>query len=75
MHNLNRVKISPKIVGYSCNFQKTAQCKQSPIGRKFAKSGHPVNDLILLKNDCQRFRQIVQLALKSRVALLQPEKQ
>jgi hypothetical protein len=27
---------------YFCNFQTTAQSKQSPIGRKFAQSGHPV---------------------------------
>jgi hypothetical protein len=33
-------KSSPEIVGYFCNFQKTAQCKHSPIGRKFAQSGH-----------------------------------
>jgi hypothetical protein len=26
---------------YVYNSQKTAQSKQSPIGRKFAKSGHP----------------------------------
>jgi hypothetical protein len=28
-------------VGDLCNFQQTAQSKQSPIGRKFAESGHP----------------------------------
>jgi hypothetical protein len=28
-------------VGYFYNFQKIAQSKQSPIGRKFAQSGHP----------------------------------
>jgi hypothetical protein len=28
---------------YYCNFQKTAQSKHSPIGRKFAQSGHPVH--------------------------------
>jgi hypothetical protein len=26
---------------YLCNFLTTAQSKQSPIGRKFAQSGHP----------------------------------
>jgi hypothetical protein len=25
-------------------FQKTAQSKQSPVGRKFAQSGHPAQD-------------------------------
>jgi hypothetical protein len=28
--------------GYLCNFQETAQSKQSPIGRKFAQSGTDV---------------------------------
>jgi hypothetical protein len=32
-------------MGYFCNFQKTAQSKQSPIGRKFAQSGHPMGTL------------------------------
>jgi hypothetical protein len=26
---------------YFCDFRKIVQCKQSPIGRKFAQSGHP----------------------------------
>jgi hypothetical protein len=34
-------KKCPKIVGYFCHFSKTAQIKQSPIGRKLAQSGHP----------------------------------
>jgi hypothetical protein len=33
-------------VGYFCDFQKTAQSKQSPNGRKFAPSGHPVHHLV-----------------------------
>jgi hypothetical protein len=33
-------KCIPKKRGYFCNFQKTAQRKQSPIRRKFAPSGH-----------------------------------
>jgi hypothetical protein len=28
-------------VGYYCKFLKTASNKQSPIGQKFAESGHP----------------------------------
>jgi hypothetical protein len=32
----------PKILGYFCNLKKTAQSKQSHIGRKYAQSGHPV---------------------------------
>jgi hypothetical protein len=28
-------------LGFFCNFLKTGQSKQSPIGRKFAQSGHP----------------------------------
>jgi hypothetical protein len=31
-------------MGYFCNFQNTTQSKQSPKGRKFAQSGHPVRD-------------------------------
>jgi hypothetical protein len=31
-------------LGYLCNFQETAQSKQSPIGRKFTQSGHPGGD-------------------------------
>jgi hypothetical protein len=30
-------------MGYICNFQKTAQRKQSPIVRKLAQSGHPAS--------------------------------
>jgi hypothetical protein len=29
------------MLGYFYNFYKSAQDKRSPIGRKFAKSGHP----------------------------------
>jgi hypothetical protein len=28
-------------LGYFCNFRKTAQSQQSPVGRKSAQSGHP----------------------------------
>jgi hypothetical protein len=28
---------------YICNFHKTAQSKQSSIGRKFAQYGHPAS--------------------------------
>jgi uncharacterized cysteine cluster protein YcgN (CxxCxxCC family) len=31
-----------------CNFQKTAQRKQSPNWRKFAQSGHPVRGYYIL---------------------------
>jgi hypothetical protein len=41
LHNLNRVKKLSQNVGCFGNFQKTAQSKQSPKGRKFAQSGHP----------------------------------
>jgi hypothetical protein len=40
MHNFNCGKEQPKNVVYFFNFQKTAQSKQSPNGRKLAQSGH-----------------------------------
>jgi hypothetical protein len=40
-HKCNREIKQPKNVGYLCNFQLTAQSKQSDIGRKIAPSGHP----------------------------------
>jgi hypothetical protein len=36
-------KSSPKMWGNFRNYRKTAQSKQSPIGLKFAQSGHPGN--------------------------------
>jgi hypothetical protein len=41
IHYLNSGRKWPKNVGHFCNFQKTAQSKQSPNRRKFAQSGHP----------------------------------
>jgi hypothetical protein len=38
------IKLHKINVGYFCNFNKTAQNKKSPIGRKFAQSGHPDNE-------------------------------
>jgi hypothetical protein len=35
-----------------CNFQKTDQRKQSPNGRKFAQSGHPVDDFLIFWLKC-----------------------
>jgi hypothetical protein len=35
------LKKSPKFWATSAIFKNTVQCKQSPIGRKFAQSGHP----------------------------------
>jgi hypothetical protein len=44
----------PKIWDSSvCSFQKTAQSKQSPIGRTFTQSGHPGNHQ---EFDCARGR-------------------
>jgi hypothetical protein len=37
-------------VGHFCNIQETAQSKQSPIGLKFAQSGHPARDIQLFPN-------------------------
>jgi hypothetical protein len=37
-------KKSKNVSAASEIFKKTSQSKQSPIGRKFAKSGHPVCD-------------------------------
>jgi hypothetical protein len=36
-----RGKSGTKMWATAAIFKKTAQRKQSPIGRKFAKSGHP----------------------------------
>jgi hypothetical protein len=33
-------KVAPKMWA-TCSIKKTAQSKQSPIGRKFGQSGHP----------------------------------
>jgi hypothetical protein len=41
MHIFNSWVKWLKTVGYFSNFHVTAQCKQSPIGRKIAQSGHP----------------------------------
>jgi hypothetical protein len=38
-------------VGYFCNFQKFAQSKPSPIGRKIAQSGHPAGNLASITQD------------------------
>jgi hypothetical protein len=44
IHNLHRGKSCPKC-GMILEFsKKPAQSKQSPNGRKFAQSGHPVLD-------------------------------
>jgi hypothetical protein len=43
IHNGNLGKKWHKNVDYFCNFQKTAQSKHSPIGRKFSQSGHTVS--------------------------------
>jgi hypothetical protein len=40
MHNLYFGKKWPKTGGYFCHFFKSTLSKQSPIGRKFAQSGH-----------------------------------
>jgi hypothetical protein len=42
MHNLKSGEKKPRDVGRFWNFQKkTSKNQQSPIGRKFAQSGHP----------------------------------
>jgi hypothetical protein len=45
MNNLNFGKSSPKMCATFVFFEKTAQSKPSPIGRKFTQSGHTGNDL------------------------------
>jgi hypothetical protein len=47
MHSFNRGKKWTKTVGYFCNFQKTAQRKQSPIGRKFCAGPSPYLHIIV----------------------------
>jgi hypothetical protein len=41
-----------KNVVYFCNFQKMPKSKQSPLGRKFAQSGHPGCDFFWLATPC-----------------------
>jgi hypothetical protein len=42
LNNIHLGKKKAKILGYFCNFYETAQSNRSPVGRKFAQSGHPV---------------------------------
>jgi hypothetical protein len=51
MHKLYRAIKWPKNVGYFRNFNITAKSKQSPIGRKFAQSGHPGQQFQLMRNN------------------------
>jgi hypothetical protein len=45
MHNLNSLKISPKLRAIFIIFKAIAQSCQSFIGRKIAQSGHPADEL------------------------------
>jgi hypothetical protein len=46
-------------------FQKTAQRKQSPIGRKFAQSGHPDYNAPITTFSGENICKIVPLTLRS----------
>jgi hypothetical protein len=46
MLKLHHIIKKPKLLGFFCNFQVIAQSKYSPIGRKFAQSGHPVDRVV-----------------------------
>jgi hypothetical protein len=45
-------------VVYFSNFHATAQSKQSPIGRKFARSGHPGHTFICTRQHNEKTQQV-----------------
>jgi hypothetical protein len=80
MRNFHRGKSSTKVYIYFCHFQKTAQRKQLPNGRKLGQTGHPATNVCTsllpeyfsrLHRDYNNFRKTVFSKFERKVLIVQ----